>query len=121
MGMPVLTPGPTTTGATPKLRLQASNEDAVELRHHRGDDRALDVTDGDVPSLDERQDQLAHLVAGRGAVGGDAEVVDQRGGAAGSGLVEAKHRVGVADIDHEKHARALAGCRTPQNDRVWLV
>ena len=71
-----------------------------ELRHRRGDDRAVDVGEPHSPQAEQVRQRGAELVPGRLAHGGKPPVL---GDDVLAVAVDAEVRLGVADVDDEEH------------------
>ena len=72
----------------------------VERRHHRGDNDGGDLSRINLAHGEEIQEQNPILVGSLGTQGADAPVRHQF---VGTWLIDAKNRVGIADIEGEQH------------------
>ena len=93
-----LDPGPDLQEARVEVALRHPLVLGAERRHHRGDRDRVDPAALDPAQGEQAGDALGDLIAGRAGDGSKAPVLDQLGAVEG-----AEVRLGVADVDSEKH------------------
>jgi len=85
----------------------------LELRDDGGDDRRVEVVEGQAAQVEQVREGGPELVRGRRAHGGKAPVLDEVLAAEG-----AEMRLGIADVDDEEHRVYVPDFRTMHRWRI---